>query len=228
MKTKVAIVEDHEKTLEYLSALFSGSDGIELSCSCSTGEEVIEKVFQAPPDVLVVDINLPDMSGVEVIRAVKERIPRVEVLVLTMHESREHLFSALQAGATGYLVKGASSTEIVNAVSLLMAGGAPMSPTVALRHRGVSGHQELTGEDDPHEEGERSAPGGGVGSFGEKACRGSIGEPPHDPHAHQKNLPQAPGQLTGRSGPEGEEQGDRLSSGGELASARRAFPERYP
>lgn len=188
MKTKVAIVEDHEKTLEYLSALFSGSDGIELSCSCSTGEEVIEKVFQAPPDVLVVDINLPDMSGVEVIRAVKERIPRVEVLVLTMHESREHLFSALQAGATGYLVKGASSTEIVNAVSLLMAGGAPMSPTVARyvieEFQDIKSSRETT----TLTKREKEVLQGVASGLSEKKLAESLSVSPHTIHTHIKKI----------------------------------------
>ena len=188
MKTKVAIVEDHEKTLEYLSALFSGSDGIELSCSCSTGEEVIEKVFQAPPDVLVVDINLPDMSGVEVIRAVKERIPRVEVLVLTMHESREHLFSALQAGATGYLVKGASSTEIVNAVSLLMAGGAPMSPTVARyvieEFQDIKSSRETT----TLTKREKEELQGVASGLSEKKLAESLSVSPHTIHTHIKKI----------------------------------------
>jgi len=188
VKTKVAIVEDHEKTLEYLSALFSGSDGIELSCSCSTGEEVIEKVFQAPPDVLVVDINLPDMSGVEVIRAVKERIPRVEVLVLTMHESREHLFSALQAGATGYLVKGASSTEIVNAVSLLMAGGAPMSPTVARyvieEFQDIKSSRETT----TLTKREKEVLQGVASGLSEKKLAESLSVSPHTIHTHIKKI----------------------------------------
>ncbi len=188
MKTKVAIVEDHEKTLEYLSALFSGSDGIELSCSCSTGEEVIEKVFQAPPDVLVVDINLPDMSGVEVIRAVKERIPRVEVLVLTMHESREHLFSALQAGATGYLVKGASSTEIVNAVSLLMAGGAPMSPTVARyvieEFQDIKSSRERT----TLTKREKEVLQGVASGLSEKKLAEGLSVSPHTIHTHIKKI----------------------------------------
>ena len=188
MKTKVAIVEDHEKTLEYLSALFSGSDGIELSCSCSTGEEVIEKVFQAPPDVLVVDINLPDMSGVEVIRAVKERIPRVEVLVLTMHESREHLFSAPQAGATGYLVKGASSTEIVNAVSLLMAGGAPMSPTVARyvieEFQDIKSSRERT----TLTKREKEVLQGVASGLSEKKLAEGLSVSPHTIHTHIKKI----------------------------------------
>lgn len=188
VKTKVGIVEDHEKTLEYLSALFSGSDGIELSCACSAGEEALEKVFQAPPDVLVVDINLPDISGVEVIKAVKERFPRVEVLVLTMHESREHLFSALQAGATGYLVKGASSTEIINAVSLLMAGGAPMSPTVARyvieEFQDIKSSREAT----TLTKREKEVLQGVASGLSEKKLAESLSVSPHTIHTHIKKI----------------------------------------
>lgn len=188
MKTKVAIVEDHEKTLEYLSALFSGADGIELVYACSSGEEAIERVLQAPPDVLVVDINLPDISGDEVIRAVKERIPRVEILVLTMHESREHLFSALQAGATGYLVKGASSTEIINAISLLMAGGAPMSPTVARyvieEFQDIKSSREAT----TLTKREKEVLQGVASGFSEKKLAESLSVSPHTIHTHIKKI----------------------------------------
>jgi two-component system NarL family response regulator len=131
VKIKVALVEDNEKTREYLSALLGGSDGMELVCVCSSGEEALEKIPFVPPDVIVMDINLPGISGVDLTRTLKAQIPRMEVLVLTINEDRENLFAALQAGASGYLVKGSPSAEIIAAISLLMAGGAPMSPVIA-------------------------------------------------------------------------------------------------
>jgi len=188
VKTRVAVVEDNEKTLEYLSALFNGSDGIELACACSTGQEAIERVPQELPDVLIVDLNLPDMSGVDIIRAIKEKHPRTEILVLTIHESREHLFSALQAGAAGYLVKGASSTEIVSAVAMLMAGGAPMTPTVARyvieEFQDIKSRRETT----TLTKREREVLQGIASGLSEKKLAVSLSVSPHTIHTHIKKV----------------------------------------
>lgn len=131
MRTKLAIVEDNPTTRDYLVALFRGADGIEVTGVYGRGDDALEQLPMNPPDVLMVDLQLPDMSGVDVIRAIKEKIPEMETIVLTMHERRDFLFAALRAGATGYLLKGSSSDMIVNAISLAMSGGAPMSPSIA-------------------------------------------------------------------------------------------------
>lgn len=188
VKTKVVVVEDHPKTLEYLSALFSGSDGIEILGAYSRGEDALVGIPQALPDVLIVDINLPDISGVDVIRNLKERFPRLEILVLTIHESREQLFAALQAGASGYLVKGASSTEIINAVSLLMAGGSPMSSTVA--RYVVEEFQEVKGSRDSAilTSREKEVLQGVASGLSEKKLAENLAVSPHTIHTHIKKI----------------------------------------
>jgi two-component system NarL family response regulator len=188
MKTKVAIVEDHEKTREYLAALFGGSDGIELLGVFGTGQEALQSLPELLPDVLIVDINLPDMSGIDIIRVMRERAPRMEILVLTIHENREHLFLALQAGATGYLVKGTPSTEIINAVSMLMAGGAPMSPVVA--RYVIEEFQDVKGarESSALTKREREVLQGVASGLSEKKLADTLSLSPHTVHTHIKKI----------------------------------------
>lgn len=188
MKVKVGLVEDHQKTREYLAALFSGADGLELVCSCANGEEAMENIPLHRPDVLLMDINLPGMSGVEATRALKERYQEMEILVLTMHEDRENLFSALQAGASGYLVKGSSSTEIIDAVFMLMAGGAPMSPVVARyvveEFQDVKTSREAT----TLTKREREVLQGVAAGLSEKKLAEKLSVSPHTVHAHIKKI----------------------------------------
>lgn len=128
---KLAIVEDHRATLNYLAALFHGTEGIEVVGAYATGREAVDGLRRTLPTVALVDLGLPDMSGLEVIRSIKEYFPLVEIVVLTMHEDREHLLAALRAGASGYLLKGSSAIDILAAVRTAAAGGSPLSARVA-------------------------------------------------------------------------------------------------
>ena len=188
MRTRVAIVEDHEKTREYLAALFGGADGIELAGVYGNGGDAIGSLAESSPDVFIVDLNLPDMSGIDVIRTLREKVPRLEILVLTIHENREHLFLALQAGATGYLVKGTSSGEIINAVSMLMAGGAPMSPVVA--RYVIEEFQDVKGarESSTLTRREREVLQGIASGLSEKKLADSLSLSPHTIHTHIKKI----------------------------------------
>lgn len=188
MKTKVALVEDNEKTCAYLAALLGGDDGLELVLVSGRGNEALEKLAETQPDVMIVDINLPDISGVELTRAVKERHPRVEVLILTIHESREYLFSALQAGASGYLVKGTSSADILSAISLLMAGGAPMSPAMA--RYVIEEFQDVKVSRDAMTltKREREVLRGIAAGLSERKLAVDLGVSPHTVHTHIKKI----------------------------------------
>lgn len=128
---KVAIVEDKEETLNYLRALLGGSKGIEVIGAYSTGQEALAGIEQRRPDVALVDLGLPDISGIEVIGSLKASIPDLDIIAYTLHEDRKHLVSALKAGATGYILKGASAVEIIQAIEAITAGGSPMSPRIA-------------------------------------------------------------------------------------------------
>jgi len=188
MRTRVAIVEDHEKTREYLAALFGGADGIELAGAYGNGGDALGSLTESSPDVFIVDLNLPDMSGIDVIRALREKAPRLEIMVLTIHENREHLFLALQAGATGYLVKGTSSGEIINAVSMLMAGGAPMSPVVA--RYVIEELQDVKGarESSALTRREREVLQGVASGLSEKKLADTLSLSPHTIHTHIKKI----------------------------------------
>jgi two-component system NarL family response regulator len=188
MKTRVAIVEDHEKTREYLAALFGGADGMEMAGAYGNGHDALKSLSDTAPDVFIVDLNLPDISGVDVIRAMREKMPRLEILVLTIHENREHLFLALQAGATGYLVKGSSSSEIIGAVSTLMAGGAPMSPTVA--RYVIEEFQDVKGtrESSTLTRREKEVLQGIASGLSEKKMADTLSLSPHTIHTHIKKI----------------------------------------
>jgi DNA-binding NarL/FixJ family response regulator len=102
---KVAVIEDHPEFREYLSALIGGTEGYCCVGSFRSMEEALQKIGFDLPEVALVDIGLPGMSGVEGIRLLKERYPDFLLLVLTVHDDDERIFDALCAGATGYLLK---------------------------------------------------------------------------------------------------------------------------
>ncbi len=188
MKIKIALVEDNEKTRDYLSALLGGSDGMELVCICSSGEEALEKIPLVPPDVIVMDINLPGISGIDLTRTLKAQLPSMEILVLTINENRENLFAALQAGASGYLVKGSPSTEIIAAISLLMAGGAPMSPVIA-RYVIEEFHEVKTVRiPSALTSREREVLQGVAAGLSEKKLAEKLSVSPHTVHTHIKKI----------------------------------------
>lgn len=128
---KLAIVEDHRQTLNYLTALLHGTEGIEVVGAYTTGREAVAGLRRTLPDVIIADLGMPDMSGLEVIASIKDYFPLVEIVVLTMHEDREHLLAAFRAGANGYLLKGSSAVDILAAVRTVAAGGTFLSAKVA-------------------------------------------------------------------------------------------------
>jgi two-component system NarL family response regulator len=127
----VAIVEDNINTLNYLEALFSGSGCLSVVGAWKSGSEALENLPKCLPDVLLTDLNLPDIQGIEVIRLVSESHDGVDILVLTMHDEKEYIMPALKAGASGYILKGTGSAEIIEAIIEIKRGGAPMSPKIA-------------------------------------------------------------------------------------------------
>lgn len=128
---RVALIEDNARALKYLEALLSGSRGISVTGAYSTGMEALAGILENRPDVILVDIGLPDISGIEVIKRLGERLQDLDIIVYTLHEDKKHLLAALKAGATGYILKGASSIELVRAIEETKNGGSPMSPRVA-------------------------------------------------------------------------------------------------
>lgn len=130
---KVAIVEDQRDIREGLVTILKFTGGFHCTGSFRSMEEALEKVGFDPPDVMLVDIGLPGMSGIEGIRLLKERHPHVLLLMLTVYDDDEVIFDALCAGASGYLLKKTPPARLIESLREAMDGGAPMSPEVARR-----------------------------------------------------------------------------------------------
>ena len=130
---RTMIVEDQKDLREGLSTLVNFTPGFTCIGAFRTMEECIARIRHEVPDVILSDIGLPGMSGIEGIRVIKEMHPDLTVLVLTVYDDNEKIFDALCAGATGYLLKQTEPAELLRSVKEAVAGGAPMSPEVAAR-----------------------------------------------------------------------------------------------
>jgi DNA-binding NarL/FixJ family response regulator len=131
MSRTVAIVEDDAGIRDNLGALLNGSPGCRCVGACSSGEEALIQVPHWRPEVVLMDINLPGMSGIECVARLKVKMPDVLVLMLTVYEDGDSIFRALKAGASGYLVKRLASDKLLEAIEEVMSGGAPMSCQIA-------------------------------------------------------------------------------------------------
>jgi DNA-binding NarL/FixJ family response regulator len=129
----VAVIEDHREFREYLAALVSGSEGLRCAGSFRSMEEALSRMGPNAPEVALVDIGLPGMSGIEGIRILKERYPKMLLLTLTVYDDDDRIFEALCAGASGYLLKKTQPARLVESVREAAQGGAPMSPEIARR-----------------------------------------------------------------------------------------------
>ncbi len=129
----IAIIEDHHEFRNYLTALIGGTEGFECTGGFRSIEEALPKLNARVPDVILLDIGLPGMNGIDGIRLFKERYPAILLLTLTVHDDDERIFDALCAGASGYLLKKTQPARLIASVKEAMEGGAPMSPEVARR-----------------------------------------------------------------------------------------------
>jgi len=128
---RLIIVEDDPLLLENLTLLLSGEGGITVAGAYKSAEDALKLLQNARPEVMLTDIGLPGMSGVELIKKAKEIMPGLEIMAHTVFEDRERVFAAIKAGASGYLLKGSSPREIIESIHALFKGGAPMSPKIA-------------------------------------------------------------------------------------------------
>jgi len=128
---RIAIVEDNTLLRENLVFLLNGEKQFEVYCNFGTAEDALPVLLKDKPDILLVAIGLPGMSGIELIRKLKATHPDVEIMVHTIFDARNTVFSAIKAGATGYILKGASPRELIESIENLAKGGAPMSPKIA-------------------------------------------------------------------------------------------------
>jgi DNA-binding NarL/FixJ family response regulator len=131
MSISVAIIEDNTLLRGSLETLVNGHRGLRCVAAFPNGEAALKQLPRIQPDVVLMDINLPGMNGVECVRALKEALPRVQVVMLTVYDDSEQIFQALENGASGYLLKRTPMPEILQAIEDVHRGGAPMSSNIA-------------------------------------------------------------------------------------------------
>ncbi|HEX8247290.1 MAG TPA: response regulator transcription factor [Pyrinomonadaceae bacterium] len=130
---KTAVVEDIRDIREGLATLINFTEGFRCTGSYRSMEEAIARIKHELPDVLLSDIGLPGMNGIEGIKILKQQFPDLTILMLTVYDDDERIFDALCAGASGYLLKRTSPAKIIENIREVAGGGAPMSPEVAAR-----------------------------------------------------------------------------------------------
>jgi DNA-binding NarL/FixJ family response regulator len=129
--TRVAIVEDNQVIRESLSAYVQTDPEFQCVCSCASAQEALELLPKHRPDIVLMDIQLPDFSGIECTSKLKQFLPEVRVIMVTVYGDPDLIFKALRAGACGYLLKRCTPEELVAALREVQQGGAPMSREIA-------------------------------------------------------------------------------------------------
>ena len=129
--TTIAIVEDNAVMRKSFRQWIDAAPGFRCVFACATAEEAVAEIPRLKPDVVLMDIHLPGESGVACTARLKEELPTVQVIMLTVYRNQELIFQALQAGACGYLLKRSSPTELLKAIAEVRTGGAPMTGEIA-------------------------------------------------------------------------------------------------
>lgn len=129
--TKIAIVEDNRVIRESLAEIVQTDPGCRCVYSCATAEEAIEEIPKFRPDIVLMDIQLPCMTGIECTAHLKQLIPSLHIIMVTVYEDTERIFKALRAGACGYILKRCKPEELASAIREIRSGGAPMTPEIA-------------------------------------------------------------------------------------------------
>lgn len=148
-KIRVLVVDDHTIVREGIRLLLEGSPDIEVVGEAAEGKAALSEVRTLQPDVVLMDITMPGMSGLEATRQIKAQWPEVQVLALTMHENEEYFFQILHAGASGYVLKGASSAELLSAIRAAARGDVFLHPSLARKLVGDYLRRVGVGEEQP-------------------------------------------------------------------------------
>ena len=130
-KTRVLLAEDHTIVRKGLRSLLDKETGIEVVGEAEDGREAIVKAEELHPDVVVMDIAMPGLNGLEATRQIKKRFPDMKILILTMHANEEYILQSLKAGASGYLVKKAAPAELISAINAVHKGHSFLSPSIS-------------------------------------------------------------------------------------------------
>lgn len=129
--TKVAIVEDNATLRKYLAEMIGNMPGQRCVCACASAEEAVVEIPAQEPDVVLMDIHLPGESGIACTARLREKMPDLQVIMLTVYKDIKMIFQALKAGACGYVLKRSDDQEILDAIAEVRAGGAPMTSEIA-------------------------------------------------------------------------------------------------
>jgi len=184
---RLAIVEDDKMLRENLEILLQGNGRIEVVGAFGSGEEALETLEEIAPEIMLVDLGLPGMTGMEFIYEAKQMFTDMDIMAHTVFEDRETIFAAIKAGASGYLLKGTKPADLIGAIYDIHEGGAPMSPKIArlvikeFQEHGIENQYLLTPR-------EKEILGGiekGL-SYNELAEMYYIS--PHTVHTHIKNI----------------------------------------
>ena len=127
----VSIVDDEKKLCKSIAAFLDGSEGFRCVSIYGSAEAALQRVPADKPDVVLMDINMPGIDGIECVRRLKTLAPEIQIMMLTVYEDTEQIFEALAAGATGYLLKRLEPEELLQAIRDVYAGGSPMSNSIA-------------------------------------------------------------------------------------------------
>ena len=146
----VLVVDDDNGLRDILASWIQGADGFDCLGTCSDAESALSQFDALRPSVALVDINLPGMSGIECVRALKPRSPGTQFVMLTVYEDSDHIFDALSAGATGYLLKHTTREDLLASIAEVHQGGSPMTSNIA--RKVVQSLQRRQPDRDPAEE----------------------------------------------------------------------------
>lgn len=149
MPITVSIVEDNEKFRGTLARVLNRADGFQCVSQYGSAEDALKALPQDKPEVVLMDINLPGMNGVECVRQLKQLLPKAQLMMLTVYEDTENIFKALAAGATGYMLKRTSQAELLEAIREVHRGGSPMTTHIA--RKVVSSFQQASPSAQPTE-----------------------------------------------------------------------------
>lgn len=134
---RVAIFDDNKSFLDGMKILLMDNDQFLLSGMYNNAINVISKIAKSKPDVVIMDIKMPEVSGIQAVRQVKEQFPEVQILMQTVFEDDNNVFAAICAGASGYLLKGTPPDKMLSAIGEVYEGGSPMSPQIARKVLGL-------------------------------------------------------------------------------------------
>jgi DNA-binding NarL/FixJ family response regulator len=130
---KVLIADDQELIRQSLKVVLSANKDIEVVGTVCNGNEVVESIHRYKPDVILMDVRMPEMDGVQCTKIIKESYPNIKIIVLTTFDDDEYIFNALKYGASGYLLKGVSMDELIKAIHTVVNGGAMINPDITAK-----------------------------------------------------------------------------------------------